>query len=439
MKIYNRVVIKISTGEIVEEDSFEYEGPLTLCDGGGDGGGGGGDDDDWGTSNISTVSHSVSTAPAETYTYEGVYSAEGGAGVEFDTADAWDDAVGDGGDYTPIPASDIVISPTGDVVSAPAGDGGVDYMTLFEGGVIGQEQEPIAQEGLSGQEADDAWAAYQAQVEQDRIDMELAQAKRDAEINEAQAAANLAQMEEEAATTPGLNIFYADPLSQMSSIDALVEQPDIQPDYEKVTEGTQDPDLQRANQYEADRMAELGMTPVPAGDIAFTEEGDVVDMSGMSFEEGTDELRQRVADTKSLSPVKWATNLIMDQLTNPIDLDYIGELDAQAQLAAANEQYGSEDAVGGDGAVGINGKTLGTGTGDLSTVGGTDTDPATSGTTERRGDAPVEGEGETPEEVERKARQRQGFTQNLYTSVLGLGKADTRRRYLLRGGGRQRF
>jgi hypothetical protein len=34
MKIYNRIVIE--NGKILEEDSFEYEGPLALCDGGGD-------------------------------------------------------------------------------------------------------------------------------------------------------------------------------------------------------------------------------------------------------------------------------------------------------------------------------------------------------------------------------------------------------------------
>jgi len=41
MKIYNKIVIDISTWETVYEDSFEYDGDLALC--GSSGGGGGGD------------------------------------------------------------------------------------------------------------------------------------------------------------------------------------------------------------------------------------------------------------------------------------------------------------------------------------------------------------------------------------------------------------
>jgi len=41
MKIYNKIVIDISTGETLYEDSFEYEGDVAHC--GGDGKGGGGD------------------------------------------------------------------------------------------------------------------------------------------------------------------------------------------------------------------------------------------------------------------------------------------------------------------------------------------------------------------------------------------------------------
>lgn len=42
MKIYRSVTIDIDSGEVLSEDSFEYEGELALCggDGGGDGGGG---------------------------------------------------------------------------------------------------------------------------------------------------------------------------------------------------------------------------------------------------------------------------------------------------------------------------------------------------------------------------------------------------------------
>lgn len=34
MKIYNKVVIDMKTNKVIEEDSFEYDGPLALCDGG---------------------------------------------------------------------------------------------------------------------------------------------------------------------------------------------------------------------------------------------------------------------------------------------------------------------------------------------------------------------------------------------------------------------
>lgn len=35
MKIYNKVVIDIETGEIIKEDSFDYHGPVAECKGGG--------------------------------------------------------------------------------------------------------------------------------------------------------------------------------------------------------------------------------------------------------------------------------------------------------------------------------------------------------------------------------------------------------------------
>jgi len=40
MKIYNKIVWDFETLEIIEEDSFEYNGPMALCGGGGKGGGG---------------------------------------------------------------------------------------------------------------------------------------------------------------------------------------------------------------------------------------------------------------------------------------------------------------------------------------------------------------------------------------------------------------
>lgn len=38
MKIYTRVVFDMETLQVLEADSFEYEGPLALCGGGGGGG-----------------------------------------------------------------------------------------------------------------------------------------------------------------------------------------------------------------------------------------------------------------------------------------------------------------------------------------------------------------------------------------------------------------
>jgi hypothetical protein len=35
MKVYNKVVIDMNTLEVIEEDSYEYEGPVALCKGGG--------------------------------------------------------------------------------------------------------------------------------------------------------------------------------------------------------------------------------------------------------------------------------------------------------------------------------------------------------------------------------------------------------------------
>jgi len=40
MKIYNKIVLDIETFEILEEDSFEYNGPVAWCGGGGGKGGG---------------------------------------------------------------------------------------------------------------------------------------------------------------------------------------------------------------------------------------------------------------------------------------------------------------------------------------------------------------------------------------------------------------
>ena len=37
MKIYNRIVMNITTGEILEEESYQYDGPVALCKGGGGG------------------------------------------------------------------------------------------------------------------------------------------------------------------------------------------------------------------------------------------------------------------------------------------------------------------------------------------------------------------------------------------------------------------
>jgi hypothetical protein len=41
MRVHTKIVINISTNEVIEDEYFEYDGPLALCDGGGDGGTGG--------------------------------------------------------------------------------------------------------------------------------------------------------------------------------------------------------------------------------------------------------------------------------------------------------------------------------------------------------------------------------------------------------------
>lgn len=101
MKVYNKVVIDIATGDIIEEDSFEYHGPVVRCEGGGDGGG---------------------------------Y----GSYMDADLAGA-----------TPIPASDLAISPTGDVFTdtggyytegfggAPEGEAGFDVETAGKAAAVG--------------------------------------------------------------------------------------------------------------------------------------------------------------------------------------------------------------------------------------------------------------------------------------------------------------
>jgi len=49
MKVYTKVVIDIETMETVEEESYEYEGPVALCGGGSSGGGGGSGEVDYPT------------------------------------------------------------------------------------------------------------------------------------------------------------------------------------------------------------------------------------------------------------------------------------------------------------------------------------------------------------------------------------------------------
>lgn len=45
MKVYNKIVIDIATAEVVEEDFYEYKGPIAMCGGSGGGGGGAGEVD----------------------------------------------------------------------------------------------------------------------------------------------------------------------------------------------------------------------------------------------------------------------------------------------------------------------------------------------------------------------------------------------------------
>jgi hypothetical protein len=52
MKIYTKLVIDMTTDEILEEESFEYSGPVAQCGGSG---GGGGSSVPANTTNITTV------------------------------------------------------------------------------------------------------------------------------------------------------------------------------------------------------------------------------------------------------------------------------------------------------------------------------------------------------------------------------------------------
>jgi hypothetical protein len=53
MKIYTKLVIDMTTDQILEEESFEYNGPISQCGGGS--GGGGGSSMPANTTNITTV------------------------------------------------------------------------------------------------------------------------------------------------------------------------------------------------------------------------------------------------------------------------------------------------------------------------------------------------------------------------------------------------
>ena len=52
MKIYTKLVIDMATDEVLEQESFEYNGPVAQC---GSSGGGGGSSMPANTTNITTV------------------------------------------------------------------------------------------------------------------------------------------------------------------------------------------------------------------------------------------------------------------------------------------------------------------------------------------------------------------------------------------------
>lgn len=64
MKVYSRVVIDIESGDILEEDSFEYSGPVALC---GSGGGGGDGVDEEYNARMATIAESQSAMAEEMY------------------------------------------------------------------------------------------------------------------------------------------------------------------------------------------------------------------------------------------------------------------------------------------------------------------------------------------------------------------------------------
>ena len=70
-RIHTRVVIKIDTGEVLEDRFYLYDGPLAMCgdDPGGDFGGWG-DDDDWGAANIGGYGYDSATGRSGGYGFD---------------------------------------------------------------------------------------------------------------------------------------------------------------------------------------------------------------------------------------------------------------------------------------------------------------------------------------------------------------------------------
>ena len=445
--------MSIKTGQVLEEDSIDYHGPIARCDGGGDDGGGGGfdysdsDTPDWGTTFATTEGGWISTTSTgeliggiDIATGES-FGPEGGGGtetydsgninpafmgpvgpmwsainqaVEAGTHDEFGNLLGDRADAARAQFTELE-SIKADMFAAEA-EGqeqldtetqfseadlesieGTDYADLFEGGVIGQEVLDTSAEVQAG------------------IDSGSAQEQ---------------------------GIFEEDPLSPFAAIDALVEQPDIVPDVteEQRAEGEADAEARGATFFDFTKEQELFEGGVIGQEVLDTTEQVQagIDAAMTPTESINEKALQAIKDTKlTLSPLALLANYAKEAAK--VELTPAEQAIYDADIAASNVQFGGDDTQLGDTDTTLGGAAPILGDGDG--LGGTDTDPATSGETERRGDegaGPVEGEGETPEEIEEKARQRKGFAQNLFTGALGLGKANARRRYLLRGGGRQR-
>ncbi len=131
MKVYTKVVIDIATGQIIERECYDYEGPVALCDGGGDGG-----DDDGGFADVGEVAE-----------FGGFSSAEA---TEADIAEFSDvaDFGGAGGDFGFAPVGELEAPAPPGTGLAPGED--VDFAQASEEAAFAAARAGAARGGRTG-------------------------------------------------------------------------------------------------------------------------------------------------------------------------------------------------------------------------------------------------------------------------------------------------